>query len=85
MYHDAAQPLGLLTDDAKWILHNSRIFDLTYLYTSLLHAVRGRGDIAVTCSWTGISSSLLNNGRTVHSLFKLPVPMYHNSTSSLKL
>ena len=47
----------------------------TYLYETLLHAVRGRGKIALACAWSGIAATLLPGGRTCHSRFGLPVPM----------
>lgn len=32
-----------------------------------------------TCAWTGIAATLLAGGRTVHNLFKLPVPILETS------
>ncbi|CAF2632744.1 unnamed protein product [Rotaria sp. Silwood2] len=37
----------------------------------------------MTVAWTGIASSLLSEGRIVHSRFKLPVPILGTSTSSI--
>jgi len=47
----------------------------TYLYTALLHRLRGEGLIALACAWSGIAAVLLAGGRTCHSTFGLPVPM----------
>ena len=57
----------------------------TYLYENILHYVRGEGDEATAAAWTGLAGSLLDGGRTVSSTFKLPMPLFENSTSSLKL
>ena len=38
----------------------------------------------VSCAaWTGIAATLLTQGRTVHSLFKLPVPVIDTSSFSI--
>ena len=55
----------------------------TFLYSTLLHVVRGMGLIAIPVAWTGIAATLLKGGRTAHSRFKLPVPLFENSTSGL--
>ena len=38
----------------------------------------------MTAVWTGITASLLPNGRTVHSRFMLPVPILETSISSIR-
>ncbi|CAF4657451.1 unnamed protein product [Rotaria sp. Silwood2] len=38
----------------------------------------------MTVAWTGIAASLLPEGRTVHSRFKLSVPILETSTSSIR-
>ena len=57
----------------------------THLYETILHYIRGQEDVATAAAWTGLAGSLLDGGRTVTSTFKLPVPLYENSSSSLKL
>ncbi|CAF3572606.1 unnamed protein product [Rotaria sp. Silwood1] len=56
----------------------------TYLYNTLYHLFMGQGVHVMTVAWTGIASSLLPEGRTVHSRFKLPVPILKTSTSSIR-
>jgi len=56
----------------------------TYLYSTLLSFVRGKGEIALPFATTGIAATLLKGGRTVHSGFKLPVPILDTSTSSMR-
>ena len=36
-----------------------------------------------TSAWTGIAATLLEGGRTVHSLFRLPVPIVETSTCNV--
>src|SRR5665811_356562 len=55
----------------------------TYLYETLLHTIRRRGDIAFPVASTGIAANLLKGGRTYHSQFKLPVPLNDTSVSSM--
>ncbi|CAF4174042.1 unnamed protein product, partial [Rotaria sordida] len=56
----------------------------TYLYNILYHLFMGQGVHVMTVTWTGIAASLLPEGRTVHSRFKLPVPILETSTSSIR-
>lgn len=57
----------------------------TFLYKTLLAFVRGRDEIAMPFATTGIAGTLLKGGRTVHSGFKLPVPILDTSVSSMRL
>ncbi|XP_044254890.1 ATP-dependent DNA helicase pif1-like [Tribolium madens] len=56
----------------------------TFLYNTLIRVLNGRRENVIAVAWTGIAASLLKNGRTVHSRFRLPVPITENSTSLLK-
>ena len=56
----------------------------TYLYNTLYHLLMGQGIRVSAVAWTGIAASLLPDGRTVHSRFKLPVPLLPMSTSSIR-
>lgn len=47
----------------------------TFVEEALLHAVRGKGQVALACAWSGVAATLLEGGRTCHSTFGLPVPM----------
>ncbi|MCP3882687.1 MAG: AAA family ATPase [Sulfitobacter sp.] len=47
----------------------------TFLYEALLNHIRGQGEIALACAWSGIAAVLLEGGRTCHARFGLPVPM----------
>lgn len=57
----------------------------TFVYTTLWHLLNSK-DKKVSCmAFTGIAATLLPQGRTVHKTFGLPVPLYSDSTSSIKL
>ncbi|CAF1615884.1 unnamed protein product, partial [Didymodactylos carnosus] len=55
-----------------------------YLYNTLYHLFMGKGVHVMTVAWTGIAASLLPEGRTVHSRFRLPVPILKTSTSGIR-
>ncbi|CAF3245184.1 unnamed protein product [Rotaria sp. Silwood2] len=56
----------------------------TYLYNTLYYLFMGQGVHVMTVAWTGIAASLLPEGRTIHSRFKLPVPILETSASSIR-
>ena len=47
----------------------------TFSYNYLVAELLSHGYKVATAAWTGIAATLLIGGRTVHSLFKLPVPL----------
>ena len=51
----------------------------TFTYAATLHAVRGRGLMALPVASSGIAALLLAGGRTAHSRFKIPVPVLSDS------
>ncbi|XP_063797542.1 ATP-dependent DNA helicase pif1-like [Pseudophryne corroboree] len=57
----------------------------TFLYTTLIAYIRGKGKTVLPFATTGIAATLLKGGRTVHSGFKLPVPLLDTTVSSLRL
>lgn len=57
----------------------------TYLYKLLLSTVRAAGNIALATASTGIAANLLEGGRTYHSQFKIPIPLFEDSVSLVKL
>ena len=52
----------------------------TFLYNALLSRIRGDQKIALACASSGIAALLLNNGRTAHSRFKIPIDINSEST-----
>ncbi|XP_065321868.1 ATP-dependent DNA helicase pif1-like [Gordionus sp. m RMFG-2023] len=57
----------------------------TYLYNTLMCYIRAKNQIVLPFATTGIFSILLKGGRTIHSGFKLPVPIFETSTSHMNL
>ena len=55
----------------------------TYLYKVLLSYVRGSNRTALAFATTGIASTLLRGGATMHSGFKLPIVMTETSSALL--
>ncbi|KII68453.1 ATP-dependent DNA helicase pif1 [Thelohanellus kitauei] len=57
----------------------------TFLYQTLLAYYRAKGKVVLPFATTGIAATMMEGGRTVHSGFKLPVPLLDNSVSSMRL
>ena len=56
----------------------------TFVCNALLSLVRSKNDIALACASSGIAATNFPGGRTVHSRFKVPIPIFEHSTSTLK-
>ncbi|UYV82118.1 hypothetical protein LAZ67_21000942 [Cordylochernes scorpioides] len=56
-----------------------------YVYSILILCVRAVGKIVIPMASTGIAATLLSGGQTVHSRFKLPIPLLENSVSSISV
>ena len=57
----------------------------TYLYNTLMAFLRGRGQTVLPHATTGTAAVILKGGKTMHSGFKLPVPIVETSTSSMHM
>lgn len=57
----------------------------SFLIEIVLAKLRSECLIALPFAYTGIAARLLKGGRTIHSGFRLPVPIWENSTSSMKV
>ena len=57
----------------------------TYLYNVIIRYLNAQNKCVLTYATTGIAADLLINGRTVHSGFKLPIPLLETSTSSMRI
>ena len=56
----------------------------TYLYRTILAAVRSKGKIALAVASLGIAALLLPSGRTTHSRFHIPINVNDESTCEIK-
>ncbi|XP_011859489.1 PREDICTED: ATP-dependent DNA helicase RRM3-like [Vollenhovia emeryi] len=57
----------------------------TFIYTTLYYLLKNKKKVVNTMAFTGIAATLLPNGRTVHKVFGLPVPLFNDSTSNIKV
>lgn len=56
----------------------------TFLYKTIWYILNGHGKKICTMAFTGIAATILPNGKTVHKIFKLPVPLNKESTADIK-
>ncbi|XP_014670443.1 PREDICTED: uncharacterized protein LOC106811370 [Priapulus caudatus] len=56
----------------------------TLCYNTLISYCHSERQLVAATAWTGIAATLLTDGRTVHNLFKLPVPILDTSVSNVK-
>ena len=57
----------------------------TFIYTTLYYMLRSHDKKVCAMAFTGIAATLLPNGKTVHRTFALPVPLFAESTSNIKM
>jgi ATP-dependent DNA helicase PIF1 len=55
----------------------------TFLYTTILPAIRSKGNLALAAASSGVASLLLPGGQTGHSLFKIPLKFNEFLTCSI--
>ncbi|XP_014778462.1 uncharacterized protein LOC106875023 [Octopus bimaculoides] len=58
---------------------------MTYLYNTLIASLRRQNKCVLTYATTSIVADLLIDGTTVHSGFKLPIPLHNSSTSHIRI
>ncbi|GBN15495.1 hypothetical protein AVEN_64869-1 [Araneus ventricosus] len=56
----------------------------TFLYNTWLHTIRDKGHHVNPVASTGIAETLVNGGRTAHSVFKIPIVLNTTSTCNVK-
>ncbi|XP_074099261.1 uncharacterized protein LOC141527592 [Cotesia typhae] len=57
----------------------------TFVYTTIAYILKGKKKIVYCMAYTGIAALLLPDGKTVHKTFGLPVHLYTDSTSNIKI
>ncbi|XP_006577600.1 uncharacterized protein LOC114405111 [Glycine soja] len=55
----------------------------TYIWKTLASSLRADNKIVIMIASSGIASLLLPGGRTAHSKFKIPVPVFEDSTCNI--
>ncbi|XP_076899646.1 uncharacterized protein LOC143553551 [Bidens hawaiensis] len=56
----------------------------TFLWTTIISALRSKGKVVLAVVSSGIASLLLPSGRTAHSRFKIPIELTERSTCDIK-
>jgi len=56
----------------------------TFLCNTIAAEVRRRGQVALCVASSGIAALLLDEGRTSHSCFKIPLSIHEDSVAGLK-
>lgn len=57
----------------------------SFLFNSLLNKIRSEGKIAIAVASSGIAATLLENGRTAHSRFKISLEVFENSSCNISI
>jgi hypothetical protein len=55
----------------------------TFVYSVLLASIRWDGPVAIRVTCSGITTPLLEGGRTSHSIFKIPIAIGRDSMCSI--
>ncbi|RZB58001.1 ATP-dependent DNA helicase PIF1 [Glycine soja] len=55
----------------------------TFIWRTLTSSLRAKNQIVIIVASSGIASLLLPGGRTAHSRFKIPVPIFEDSTCNI--
>src|SRR6266536_2141880 len=84
--------IQIVLDAIKSTPYNNNLFLLdapagcgkTFNQTALLAKLRSQHKIVIPAAYTGIAASLLEGGRTLHNIFKLPIPLLDNSVADIK-
>lgn len=57
----------------------------TFLYNTILAKFRSEGKIAIAVATSGIAANLLVGGQTAHSIFRIPIKIYSDSTCNINI
>lgn len=55
----------------------------TFVQTAIIHKLNSLNLLCIPTAFSGIASTLLIGGRTLHNVFKFPIPILENSVSSI--
>ncbi|CAK8562648.1 unnamed protein product [Lathyrus sativus] len=55
-----------------------------FLYRALMASLRSRGEIVLATASAGIAATLLPDGRTAHSRFKIPIDIHPSSICGIQ-
>ena len=80
---DTLPPAGLRQRQTLFFLDGPGGTGKTFLQNILLAHVRKQGKVALAVASTGIAATLLEGGRTAHSMFKIPLKVHSDSTCDI--
>ena len=66
-----------------FFLYGYRGTGKTFIWKTLASSLRANNKIVIMVASSGIASLLLPRGRTAHSKFKIPVPIFEDSTCNI--
>ncbi|XP_046808269.1 ATP-dependent DNA helicase PIF1-like [Lucilia cuprina] len=75
LHHDTGSNVYCLTANAGC--------GKTFIQTAIIHKMNSLNLKCIPTAFSGIASTLLIGGRTLHSVFKIPIPVLENSVSSI--
>ncbi|CAN1783366.1 ATP-dependent DNA helicase PIF1 [Linum perenne] len=85
-YEHTCQAMGLLSSDNEWDLVMSEVSRWAHpaIIRSIISKVRSTGGISLVVASSGIAATLLPDGVTTHSRFKIPLEIDNLSTCTVK-
>ncbi|CAN1819361.1 hypothetical protein LINPERHAP1_LOCUS28701 [Linum perenne] len=85
-YQHTCQAMSLLSSDDEWDLVMSKVSRWTHpaIIRSIISKVRSTGGISLVVASSGIVATLLPDGVTTHSRFKIPLEIGNLSTCTVK-
>lgn len=69
-------------DPKLFFLHGPAGTGKTFVYNTLCQYLRGQGKIVLCVASSGIASQLLDDGRTAHSMFRIPLNVDTNESAT---
>ena len=68
----------------QFILNSPAAYGKTYNFKVIAAKIRAEGGIVLCVGSTGLAAQNLEGGRTAHSRFKIPIPIFENSFCAIK-
>ncbi|KAL3027744.1 hypothetical protein AAZX31_03G073200 [Glycine max] len=82
IYHRIIQAVNN-NEGGMFFLYGFRGTGKTFIWRTLASSLRAENQIVIIVASSGIASQLLPRGRTAHSRFKIPVPIFEDSTCNI--
>ncbi|KAH1232889.1 hypothetical protein GmHk_09G025454 [Glycine max] len=82
IYHKIMQAVNN-NEGGMFLLHGYGGTGKTYIWRTLASSLRAKNQIVIMVASSGKASLLFPGGRTTHSKFKIPVPIFEDSTCNI--